>query len=68
MRKEYTTNEMFRKLFLEQKCSQVQFSLLIGLDKNSIHDWLKSKNQMKFNKLEEIAKKLNKKITIKLES
>jgi hypothetical protein len=39
----------------------------IDLDKNSVHDWLKGKNQIRFNKLEEVAKQLNKKVTIIIE-
>jgi hypothetical protein len=39
----------------------------IDLDKNSVHDWLKNKNQMKFDKLEEIAERLGKKLKIVIE-
>jgi DNA-binding Xre family transcriptional regulator len=39
----------------------------IDLDKHSVHDWLKNKNEMKFSKLEEICKKLNINIKIVIE-
>jgi hypothetical protein len=63
----YTTNDAFEKMFLSLKVSQVEFGHLIESDKNSVHDWLKRKNQIRFDKLEEVAKKLNKKLTIKIE-
>jgi transcriptional regulator with XRE-family HTH domain len=65
--KTYSTNQVFWKLFIQQNCSQVEMGHRIDLDKNSVHDWLKGKNQMKFNKLEEVAKQLNKKVTIIIE-
>ena len=65
---EYSTNEAFRKLFLQENCTQIEMGLRIGSDKNSVHDWLKNKNQLNFKKLEEITTKLGKKITIKIET
>jgi hypothetical protein len=65
--KKFTTNEALFKLFLNENCSQVEMGLRVNLDKNSIHDWLKHKNQMKFNKLEEVAEKLGKRVIIKIE-
>lgn len=67
MAKLYTTNRVFTELFLQAKCTQTEFGHKIELDKNSVHDWIKNKNQLKFSKLEEIAKKLNKKVTIQIE-
>ena len=65
--KKYKTNDVFWKLFIQQNCSQVEMGYRIDLDKNSVHDWLKNKNQMKFDKLEEIAERLGKKLTIVIE-
>lgn len=62
--KRYTTNEILRDLFLKENCSQVEFANRADSDKNSIHDWLRNKNQMKFSKLEELLKSLGKTITI----
>ena len=65
--KTYSTNEALFKLFLDENCSQVEMGLRVDLDKNSIHDWLKNRNQMKFNKLEEVAERLGKKVKIIIE-
>jgi len=65
--KTYSTNQVFWKLFIQQNCSQVEMGYRIDLDKNSVHDWLKNKNQMKFDKLEEIAERLGKKLKIVIE-
>jgi DNA-binding Xre family transcriptional regulator len=62
--KSYETNETFRKIFHQQNCTQVEMGHKIDLDKNSVHDWLKNKNEMKFSSLENICKKLN--INIKI--
>lgn len=62
--KMYSTNEAFRKLFHEQNCTQIEMGHRIELDKHSVHDWLKNKNQLKFDKLEEVAKKLGKTVKI----
>lgn len=66
--KRYTTNDIFSDLFFEANCTQIEFGFRIDLDKNSVHDWLKHKNQMKFNKLEEVADKLGKRLIIKIEN
>jgi DNA-binding Xre family transcriptional regulator len=65
--KQYTTNEIFREIFHQQKCTQIEMGHRIELDKNSVHDWLKNKNEMKFSSLEKICKhlKLELKISIK---
>jgi transcriptional regulator with XRE-family HTH domain len=65
--KKFTTNEVFFELFKNENCTQTEMGHRIELDKNSVHDWLKNKNELKFSNLEKIAKKLNKKLTIKLE-
>ena len=66
-KKEYTTNETFRKIFLSEKCTQVEMGHKIELDKHSVHDWLKNKNEMKFSSLEKVCKHLNKTIKITIE-
>lgn len=65
--KSYETNETFRKIFHKQNCTQIEMGHRIDLDKHSVHDWLKNKNQLRFDKLEEICKKLNINIKITLE-
>jgi DNA-binding Xre family transcriptional regulator len=62
-----TTNETFRKLFLEQHCTQIEMGHRIELDKHSVHDWLKGKNEMKFSSLERVCKHLEKTIKIVIE-
>jgi len=65
--KQHTTNNAFFQLFKEENCTQLEFSYLIDSNKNSVNDWLKNKNEIKFSKLEELAKELGKKLTIKIE-
>ena len=64
MIKQYSTNKALFELFKQENCSQIEFAYRVDVDKNSIHDWLKNKNQLRFDKLELIAEKLNKKIEI----
>ena len=65
--KQHTTNNTFFKLFKNENCKQVEFSHLIDSNKNSVNDWLANKNEMKFSKLEQLAKELGKKLTINIE-
>lgn len=65
--KQHTTNNAFFQLFKEENCTQLEFSYLIDSNKNSVSDWLKNKNEIKFSKLEELAKELGKKLTITIE-
>lgn len=65
--KQHTTNNALFQMFKNENCSQIEFSYLIDSNKNSINDWLANKNEMKFSKLEQFAKELGKKITIKIE-
>jgi DNA-binding XRE family transcriptional regulator len=65
--KKYTLNDIFSDLFFKENCTQIEFGHKIDLNKHSVHDWLKHKNQMKFNKLEEVAEKLGKRVIIKIE-
>jgi len=65
--KRYTTNDIFSDLFFKENCTQIEFGNRIDLDKHSVSDWVKHKNQIRFNKLEEIAEKLGKRVIIKIE-
>ena len=65
--KQHTTNNALFELFKNENCTQVEFSYLIDSNKNSVNDWLANKNEMKFSKLEELAKELGKKLTITIE-
>jgi len=65
--KKYTTNDAFFELFKQQKCTQIEMGNLTGLDKYSVHDWLKHKNEMRFSNLEAIAEKLGKTLKITIE-
>ena len=62
--KQHTTNNALFEMFKNEKCTQVDFSYLTNSNKNSINDWLANKNEIRFSKLEELAKELGKKITI----
>ena len=64
--KRYTTNDILFKLFIEQNCTQKEFAYRTESDKNSIHDWLKHKNQLRYDKLEQMCKKLGKEIKIEI--
>jgi transcriptional regulator with XRE-family HTH domain len=65
--KSYSTNEALRKLFISEECTQIEMGYKTDTNKNSIHDWLKGKNQLRFDKLEEIADLLGKKAKIVIE-
>lgn len=64
--KRYTTNDILFKLFVEQNCTQKEFAYRTETDKNSIHDWFKHKNQLRYDKLEQMCKKLGKEIKIEI--
>jgi transcriptional regulator with XRE-family HTH domain len=66
MRNQFTTNDILFELFKQEKCTQVEFAHRVEVDKNSIHDWFKHKNQLRFDKLEQMAQKLNKEIKIEI--
>jgi transcriptional regulator with XRE-family HTH domain len=66
MTKQFTTNNILFELFKKENCTQIEFSHRVEVDKNSIHDWFKHKNQLRFDKLEQMAKKLNKEIKIEI--
>jgi transcriptional regulator with XRE-family HTH domain len=63
----YSTNEILWKLFISENCSQSEMGLKTDTNKNSIHDWLKGKNQLRFDKLEEMANHLDKRVKIVIE-
>jgi len=65
--KTYTTNEAFRKLFLSQNCTQLEMGYRTDTDKHSVHDWLKGRNQLRFDKLEQMANHLGKRVKIVIE-
>lgn len=62
--KKFTTNKKFAELFYKARVTQIEFGHLTETDKHSVHDWIKHKNQMKFNKLEELCDKLGLEATI----
>ena len=62
--KHHTTNSAFFELFKQEDCTQTEMGHRIELDRTSVHDWLKNRNEMKFSKLEDAAEKLGKKIKI----
>jgi hypothetical protein len=62
--KHFATNEALFKVFIDLNVTQVEFGHLTDTDKNSIHDWLKNKNQMKFDKLNECLNNLGLKAMI----
>jgi transcriptional regulator with XRE-family HTH domain len=66
MTKKFTTNDILFELFKQENCTQIEFSHRVEIDKQSIHDWLKNKNQLRFDKLEQMAQKLNKEIKIEI--
>lgn len=45
MTKQYSTNNSLFELFKKENCSQIEFAHRVDIDKNSIHDWLKNRNQ-----------------------
>lgn len=61
-----TTNKIFRQLFHGHNVTQIEFGHLTETDKNSVHDWLKAKNEMKLSTLERICKPLGYKVDIKI--
>lgn len=62
----FTTNKFFTELFLNARVTQIEFGHRTETDKNSVHDWVKHKNQMKFNKLEAVCKQLGLEIEIRI--
>jgi len=62
----FTINKLFTELFLSYRTTQTEFGHLTDTNKNTVHDWIKEKNQIKFSKLEEICKELGLKVEIKI--
>jgi hypothetical protein len=63
----FATNEVLFELFKKEDCTQIEFAYRVESDKNSIHDWFKGKNQLRYDKLEFMVGKLGKKIKIVIE-
>jgi transcriptional regulator with XRE-family HTH domain len=63
----FATNEVLFELFKDENCTQIEFAHRVESDKNSIHDWFKGKNQLRYDKLEFMASRLGKKIKIVIE-
>ena len=66
MIKQYSTNKALFELFKQENCTQIEFAHRVDVDKQSIHDWFKHKNQLRFDKLEQMAQKLKKEIKIEI--
>jgi len=62
--KQYNLNNQLAKLYFSSGMTQKGFAKLIGVDKYLLHDWIKSRSQIRFSRFEEIVKKLNKEIEI----
>lgn len=62
----FTINRVFTELFLSYKTTQTEFGHLTETDKNTVHDWVKNKNQIRFDKLEKVCKHLGLTIEIKI--
>lgn len=62
----YTINKKFTELFLSYKTTQTEFGHLTDTNKNTVHDWIKNKNQIKFDKLEEVCSKLGLSVELKI--
>jgi len=66
--KQYATNEALSKVFRDLKITQIEFGHLTDTDRHSVHDWLKNKNQMKFDKLNECLNNIGLKAEITVSS
>lgn len=62
----FTINKVFTELFLSFKTTQTEFGFKTDTNKNSVHDWIKHKNQIKFSKLEQMCKNLGYKVELKI--
>lgn len=62
----FTLNRIFTELFLSYKTTQTEFGHLTDTDKNTVHDWIKNKNQIRYSKLEQVCKNLGYEIELKL--
>jgi len=54
IRKTFTINNIFTDLFNSYKVTQIEFGHLTDTNKWTISDWIKHKNQIKFDKFEEV--------------
>lgn len=60
----YIINNKLAEIFYKSEMTQKEFAKKIGVNKDLLHDWLKSRNQIRFDRFEEIMKKLDKEIEI----
>ena len=58
IRKTFTINNIFTDLFNSYKVTQIEFGHLTDTNKSSVNDWIKHKNQIKFDKFEEVMQEL----------
>ena len=58
IRKTFTINNIFTDLFNSYKVTQIEFGHLTDTNKTSVNDWIKHKNQIKFDKFEEVMQEL----------
>lgn len=63
---EYTLNNKLAKIFFESGLTQKQFAKKISVHKDLFHDWIKSRNQIRYDRFEEICKKLGYEIDINI--
>ena len=66
IRKTFTINNIFTDLFNSYKVTQIEFSHLTDTNKNSINDWINHKNQIRFDKFEELMHELGYEVDIVL--
>ena len=58
IRKTFTINNIFTDLFNSYKVTQIEFGHLTDTNKTSVNDWIRHKNQIRFNKFEEMMQEL----------
>ena len=58
IRKTFTINNIFTDLFNSYKVTQIEFGHLTDTNKWTVNDWIKHKNQIKFDKFEEVMQEL----------
>jgi serine protease inhibitor len=58
IRKTFTINNIFTDLFNSYKVTQIEFGHLTDTNRTSVNDWIRHKNQITFNKFEEMMQEL----------
>lgn len=56
--KNFTTNNILFRIFTNSRLTQRKFAEDINRDASHLSDWLKSRNELKYSNLEEMANKL----------